>query len=229
MKQQVTTAIVLNRINYGEADKIITVLTPNQGKLKLIAKSVRKIKSKLAGSVELFSVSSLTFVQGKKEISTLISGRLQTYFSNITDDYARSMIGYDMLKIINKSTKDSVDSEYYNLLLISLNSLNKLELKPLLVKCWFMTRQLKLLGHELNTARDINNNKLLEQQSYGYDFKEMSFCVSNQGQFKGKHIKLLRLLAKEDLAKLNIIANLSGVLGDLEPLLNDVLKVYKVS
>lgn len=47
--QQVTDAIILTRTDYGEADRIITLLTPGHGKLRLIAKGVRRIRSKLAG------------------------------------------------------------------------------------------------------------------------------------------------------------------------------------
>ena len=37
-----TRAVVINRINYSEADKIITVITSQHGKIRLIVKGVRK-------------------------------------------------------------------------------------------------------------------------------------------------------------------------------------------
>jgi len=86
VNQIVTTAIVLSRLNYGEADRIITVITPDNGKLRLMAKGVRRVKSKLAGGIELFIVSSLTFIKGKGDIGTLVSSRLQTHFSSIVTD-----------------------------------------------------------------------------------------------------------------------------------------------
>ena len=57
MKQLVTEVIILARTDYGEADRILTVLSPEYGKLRLLAKGVRRVKSKLAGGIELFSVS----------------------------------------------------------------------------------------------------------------------------------------------------------------------------
>jgi DNA repair protein RecO (recombination protein O) len=57
MKTIVTKGIVLTRTDYGEADRILHFLTPDQGKIAGIAKGVRKSKSKLAGGIELFSVS----------------------------------------------------------------------------------------------------------------------------------------------------------------------------
>ena len=58
MKQSRTHGIVLTRVDYGEADRIITMLTP-EGKITLMVRGVRRIKSKLAGGVELFSVSEM--------------------------------------------------------------------------------------------------------------------------------------------------------------------------
>ena len=58
-----TKAIVLRRTNYGEADRILNFLT-EQGVIAAIAKGVRKEKSKLAGAVELFTVSDITHHKG---------------------------------------------------------------------------------------------------------------------------------------------------------------------
>jgi DNA repair protein RecO (recombination protein O) len=49
MNQQRTTAIVLTRVDYGEADRIVTVLTPDAGKLSLIAKGCAKGKKQAGG------------------------------------------------------------------------------------------------------------------------------------------------------------------------------------
>ena len=46
-----TDAIVLRRTNYGEADRILQVITPSSGRLSVMARSVRKEKSRLAGGI----------------------------------------------------------------------------------------------------------------------------------------------------------------------------------
>ena len=229
MKKYVTSGIILTRINFRDADRIITILTPNYGKLKLIARGVRKIKSKIADSIELFSVSTFTIVQGKKEISILASSKLQTYFKNITEDYSRTMVGYEILKIINKSTREVVDSEYYELLLNSLTELNNTMTNSLLVKCWFMARQLKILGHEINTTTDIDNNKLKDKHKYNFDLTQMAFYESKNASYNANHIKLLRLLIKEDIQKLKLISNLNKELELIDGLLVSVLAQYKVN
>ena len=54
-----TQAIILRRTNYGESDRILTLLTP-EGKFSVLARGARKEKSRLAGGIELFSVSDVT-------------------------------------------------------------------------------------------------------------------------------------------------------------------------
>ena len=50
-----TDAIVLSRFDYGEADRILTLITPDGGKLKAIAKGIRRPTSRIGGSLEPFA------------------------------------------------------------------------------------------------------------------------------------------------------------------------------
>jgi len=52
-------------MNYGEADRILTVLTERLGKIKALAKGVRKISSKLAGNLEPYNLLQLEMSEGK--------------------------------------------------------------------------------------------------------------------------------------------------------------------
>ena len=47
-----TDAIVLSRFDFGEADRILTLLTPGLGKIKAIAKGIRRPTSRIGGSLE---------------------------------------------------------------------------------------------------------------------------------------------------------------------------------
>ena len=58
MKTYRTRAIVLRRTNYGEADRVVQLLTV-EGRRSVMARGVRKEKSKLAGGIELFAVSDV--------------------------------------------------------------------------------------------------------------------------------------------------------------------------
>jgi len=60
-----TSAIVLKRQDFGEADRILTLFTPERGKLRVIAKGVRKTTSRKSGHVELFTYSNLLIAKGR--------------------------------------------------------------------------------------------------------------------------------------------------------------------
>jgi DNA repair protein RecO (recombination protein O) len=62
-----TTAIVLQRTNYGEADRILQLLTP-EGKQGVMARGVRREKSRLAGGIELFAICEVVISEGRGEV-----------------------------------------------------------------------------------------------------------------------------------------------------------------
>ncbi len=73
-RRYVTEAIVLSRFDYGEADRILTLITPSGGKIKAIAKGIRRQKSRIGGSLEPFAELRLALAMGRTfEIVTQVS------------------------------------------------------------------------------------------------------------------------------------------------------------
>jgi len=103
MKSIRTKAIVLRRTNYGEADRIIQLLTPENGMLSVMAKGVRKEKSRLAGGIELFARCDVTVGFGKGDLGILTAARLDVFYSHIMTDYDRLQFGYDIIKQSRRS------------------------------------------------------------------------------------------------------------------------------
>lgn len=209
MKQIVTKGIVLARTDFGETDRILTVLTHDQGKIRAIAKGVRKVKSKLAGGIELFSISQLTYIQGKTDIYTLTSTRLDKHFGNIVKDIDRTMFAYDVLKNINRITEDNTDSDYFDLLVETLTALDNYKIDLPLIQFWINLQLLKLAGNSPNLQTDAESKKLQSDKKYNFDISKMSFTEQSRGSFDSRHIKLLRLSFGLDspapLAKINDI------------------------
>ncbi len=194
MKQLVTTAIILSRTDYGEADRILTLLTPEYGKLRVVAKGVRRIKSKLAGGIELFSVSNITFVKGRGEMGTLISTRLQKHYASIVQDLERTMTGYELIKRLNKQTEDHPEPEYFDILQQSFEALDDKQVPLALIQFWFDLQLLRLAGHSPNFQTDTQHARLSVDQLYRFDFDAMAFAPDTErGQYGVNHIKFLRL------------------------------------
>lgn len=194
MKQLVTTGIILSRTDFGEADRILTVITPDQGKLRLMAKGVRKVKSKLAGGIELFSVSTISFIEGRSDIHTIVSTRLLEYYEHIVKDINRTMFGYELLKTINRVTEDNPGREYFELLRQALTALNDEDVMTELISFWLYMQLLKIAGHAPNFKTDNKGDALDAQETYGFDFDAMAFSMQDQGKYKAQHIKALRLV-----------------------------------
>jgi len=194
MKQLVSTAIILSRIDYGEADRILTLLTPEYGKLHLLARGVRRIKSKLAGGIELFSVSTITYIQGKSELGTLISTRLIKHYGTIVADLDRTMLGYELIKRLNKITEDQAEAEYFTLLEQAFEALDDPAVSLDLIRLWFDSQLIRLGGHGPNLQTDATGQKLDAAKRYVFDFDAVCFTPApGQGKFDANHIKFLRL------------------------------------
>ena len=194
MKQLVTTGIVLSRIDYGEADRILTLLTPEQGKLRLMAKGVRRIKSKLAGGIELFSVTQITYIQGRGDMGTLVSSRLLKYYQNIVKDIDRTMLGYDLIKQLNKATEDQPEAEYFEILEQAFTALDDARIELDIIKAWFTAQLLGQAGYSPNLQTDTSGAKLVADGQYSFNFDDMAFMLKPDAPFTADHIKLLRLL-----------------------------------
>lgn len=222
-----TKAIILNRLDYGEADRILTLLTPDHGKLSLIARGVRRVKSKLAGGIELFSVSDITFVRGRGELGTLASSRLDTHYNKIAGDLDRVMLAYDLIKILHKNTEDQPEVEYFALLNNAFGALNKPSVPPAIVRAWFLSQLLYLAGHSPNLQTDNSGKPLQEHQEYNFSIDDMSFTAAENGKFGSADIKMLRLAQNQSRAE--FLAKIQGskeIAERLAPLLDTMLRTH---
>ena len=227
MKRLLTKGIVLSRTDYGEADRILTILTPDQGKLRLMARGVRKAKSRLAGGIELFSTTDLTYMNGRGEIGTLISARLIKYYSTIVKDIDRVQLGYELIKMLNRATEDQPEAEYFDLLEQAFAALDAPSISVELIRVWFEAQLLRQAGHSPNLRTDTNDKKLAPDQTYNFDLEAMAFAPHASGNFKATHIKTLRLLFSHNQPKaLNQVEGLNALLTDLTPLVRTMLTSY---
>lgn len=225
---QITTrAIILGRTDYGEADRILTLLTPDHGKLSLMAKGVRRIKSKLAGGIELFSVSDITFIRGRGEIGTLVSTRLIRHYGNIVSDINRTMLGYDLIRILHRATEDAPEADYFELLEQAFAALNDTENSLELIKTWFLMQLLRLDGHAPNLHTDVAGTKLDAGKEYTFSFDDMAFMERPGGQFTADAIKFLRVgFSGNPPAILGRIRGTGDFVSLVSPLVNTMAQSY---
>lgn len=222
-----TQAIILTRTNYGEADRIITLITPEYGKLTLMARGVRRVKSKLAGGVELFSVSQISFIRGRGEIGTLISTRLIRHYGRIVSNIERTILGYDLIKQLHRITEDQPEREYFDLLQQLFVALDEPAISLDLIKTWFAMQLVKLGGHAPNVRTSAPGQALEAAGSYNFDVDAMTFVPHTSGRYQANHVKLLRLaLSVSSPLKLANVQVSDDVLSSCEILVQIMLRTH---
>lgn len=212
MKTIRTRAIVLRRTNYGEADRILQLLTP-EGRRGALARGVRKEKSKLAGGIELFAVSDVVLTAGKGDLAILTSARLVQFYRHILEDYDRLQFGYAAIKVVARASETVDEPEWYELLREVLMGLDAQSIALPLVQSWFFLRYAALLGHELNMERTTDGERMTADGIYRYDTEEQGFRSADTGDITGEHIKLLRLVGTKPLS---VLVQIGGI-GKLLP------------
>lgn len=190
-------AIILSRVNYGEADRIMQLITPDNGKISAIAKGVRREKSKLAGGIELLAVSDLTLHQSKGTLMVVTSARLENFFSRILEDYARLQFAYYVLRDVGKAAEQLSEPEFYDITYQSLVALNDLEVDLRIIELWYRMQMAILLGVGINLSTDENGMKLVEGANYRFDVGEMAFIFDVNGRYSSEHIKVLRIVCSQ--------------------------------
>lgn len=228
MKTQIiTTGIILSRKDFQEADRLLSILTPDHGKIKTIAKGVRRPNSKLAGGIELFSVNHITFLPGRGDFATLVSTRMESHFGSIVQDINRTMLGYEVLKRINRITEDAAGEEYFNLLRATLGGLDDFDVSAELVELWFTMQLLFMTGHAPNLKTDSEGNRLMPGEAYLFDFDEMSFRQQQGGPYGANHIKLMRLgYGADDPTVLKHVTGANEVAAGVLKLAKNILKLH---
>lgn len=214
MKNEKLKAIVLRRTNYQEADRILDLVTP-LGKRSVIARGVRKEKSRLAGSVELLCESEIVLTKSNKSsLAILTSARLIRFYGNILKSYDRMTFAYDTLKNIGKAVNQIEEPEWYDLLSQVLSGLDDLKIDLRLIRVWFLLQYQKLLGNELNMLYDVKGEKLEKTKKYTYDYLERGLREDIGGKINGDVIKFLRVVNNNSLDLVTKIGGIDSVLGD---------------
>ncbi|MCD6500607.1 DNA repair protein RecO [bacterium] len=124
-----TQGIFLKREDRGEADQLFTVFTKDYGKLKILGRAIRKIKSKLRSGTDLFYFSEIEFIQGKT-YKTLTDAILIEKFKNIRNDPKKLEMAYEITDILDSLTgKEEKDNRIWELLLKSFREIENCEIE----------------------------------------------------------------------------------------------------
>jgi DNA repair protein RecO (recombination protein O) len=115
--------IVLRTIKLGEADRIITLFTRNNGKVRAVAKGIRKTKSRFGGRLEPFTRAGLVIYRGRN-LDTITQVDIITSFDEVRTDFDRFAAATALVDLVEKVTPDREQAlNVYALLLAGLHAL----------------------------------------------------------------------------------------------------------
>lgn len=109
MPSLTTEGLVLYRRNFGEADRMLTLLTKDLGKIRVIAKGVRRIQSRRAGSVELLNQVKIHLYQSKNYVLT--EAESINTFPRIKSSLVLSSTGMHVVELLNKLLVEEISSK----------------------------------------------------------------------------------------------------------------------
>ena len=144
-----TKALVLRTTDYKESDKILTLLTQDQGKLAAAARGCRKKGSAIAAGCQLLAWSELVLYdyQGRWAVKEAAVERL---FQGVRNDIVRLSLGCYFAEAAELlAVEGEENTPLLSLTLNSLHALDKMPEKPLaLVKAAFEWKAMALAGYE---------------------------------------------------------------------------------
>ncbi len=143
-----TQAIIMRRHEYGEADRILTLLTPDYGKLRAIAKGARKLTSRLNGHLELYSRAALLLSRGG-DLHIVSQAEQQEPFLRLHEDLLRGAYAHYIVELTDRFSEDEeTHTPFFALLDAALGWLCAPQADLALAVRFFELRLLRLSGFE---------------------------------------------------------------------------------
>jgi len=150
-----TEAIVLGQHSFGEADKVVTLYTKEFGKLKAVARGVRRIKSKFGSSMELFSHNQLMLHMPRKRDLYLITGSniIRTH-KELRENLDSFITASCVAELVDKLTEPEEPNRHlFSLILETFRQIPKQD-RDIIIAI-FVTKFLVNAGYKLNLEKCV--------------------------------------------------------------------------
>ena len=194
---------MLRKLDYGEADRIFTLLTRNHGKVGAIAKGVRRPESKLGPSLELYGHVDVLLAKGRGELDVVAQVQRMPGL-RIAGDVERMSHAALIAELAERVCEDRhpVDG-VYELAVMALDELAR-ETDPRRASAYFLMAALDLLGYSPQLTACVSCDKQLTAKPAAFSPEAGGFLCDNCAMpgmplVPLAGIKVLRLMAAGDL------------------------------
>jgi len=153
-----TEAVVLRRGDLGEADRILTVYSPDHGKLRLVAKGVRRVRSRKAGHLEPFTRVQLQIARGH-DLDVITQAEAADLHATLHHDLERFGYAAYVVELMDRFTVQEGESRaLFRLLVDTLDRLSGTA-EPAAVVDFYQLRLLDLVGYRPELFRCLGCGK----------------------------------------------------------------------
>lgn len=206
-----TEGIVLKSIKLNEADKIVTIYSCDHGKIRGIARGVRKTKSQFGSSMENLTIVKVLLYKGKS-INTISQSEIINSFFSQTKDLFRYGLAIQCVEIIDKLTVDEDPNIKVYHLLKNFLLLFKDEQNPTLLVESFKWKLISFLGYKPELKRCVYCQNLFDKKNnYFFDIAKGGIscikCLGKKGYYQIKvtnyQLKLLQRILDADLKRIH--------------------------
>lgn len=198
-------AVILRKVDFGEADRIFTLFTLERGKVPAIAKSVRKPKSRMSGQLDIYAHGQMMLAEGRS-MDVVTQFRRITRVDNLISDLARSAAAAVVVEVADKVLEERhPQPELFALVTTALGDLADASIEPRLELADFLMRVLKELGYAPQLEECARCGGRLGEQGMGFSpiaggvtcsACNLSFGVAPR--ISARTVKILRVLASGD-------------------------------
>jgi DNA repair protein RecO (recombination protein O) len=156
-----TDAIVLSRFDLGEADRVLTLITPGSGKLKAIAKGIRRPTSRIGGSLEPFAELRVALARGRTfEVVTQVT--VGHAWLRLRDSLESAATAWYLAELADRSLEERHTAEpLYHLLRRGYELLDA-GMAPARVARWYEMHLADELGMRPEVDRCVECDRVLE-------------------------------------------------------------------
>lgn len=141
-----TRGIVIKRTNLGEADRILTILTEDRGKIRVVAKGVRRPQAKMGGFLETFRFNDYLLAEGRN-LDIVTGVNTIDNLSGISINLQGIALAYYIAEIADKLIEETQEnSAAFDLVYVALKEIARGKLPINLIRSFFEINILALLG-----------------------------------------------------------------------------------
>lgn len=223
-----TEAIVLRTMDLGEADRVLTVLTPRLGKLRVIAKGVRRPRSRIGGGLQPFSDVQLVLAVGRT-FDVVTSSSLEDPHLGLRNDLHSTAAAWYVVELADRFCEGAADShEAFRLLAQALSGLDAgAAVSREAVARWFELALLDAMGFRPELTRCLDCGAELEPEGNAYSpLGDGALCPTCAQGTSGAHpisadaLKILRHLQRSPLVGVLRLQLGTALQREVERLLN---------